>query len=185
MEGYSARAEEPRLGPLARSGMLLLGACLLLLAWPVGFAAAVFSGGGHGSPFDGSAAEAVFGAAMLAIPVLMIVLGIACLAARDRFGVKVATMIALLIPADLALAVTAASLAMRSDPPVAYPVQRQLPSITSENIVIGPGPTHVGVACSAAGDECVTSTTTYSADGEPTTTRKVEKIDKAKGPAGR
>jgi hypothetical protein len=37
------------------------------------------------------------------------------------------------------------------------------------------GPTQVGIACSAAGDECITTTTTYSAAG-PRTTRKVEKI---------
>lgn len=165
---------EDRLQPLTRSGMMLAGFALLLLAWPIGFGAMVIAGGGHGSPFDSNWIEAAFGVTMLAIPVLMIIIGIACLAATTRGRMRVAGMLALLIPVDLAAAVVTMQLAMRPDSVVAYPVQ-PTPDLSRPAAAVGGGPTIVSIACSAAGDECVTTTTEHGPTGEKTT-RKVEKV---------
>ena len=183
MEGEHISTErEARLRPLARSGMLLLGAILLLTAWPVGYLAAVISGGGHGSPFDGSTTEAIWGAAMLAIPLLMIAVGIACLAATNRRRLKFAGAVALLIPLDIAVAIGSLQLLMRTEPPpVAYPVGRPPADLGTMNAIAATGPTHVAIACSVKGDECVETTTTYTPDG-PVTTREVEKITPAERP---
>src|SRR5690348_9903847 len=88
----------------ARLALMLTGIALIAAAWPIGFVAMVIAGGGHGSPFDGSASEAVWGAAMWAIPLIMIVIGIACLAARSPRRARFAGLVALALPLDLALA---------------------------------------------------------------------------------
>ena len=156
--------------------MVLAGAALVLAAWPVGYIAAVFSGGGHGSPFDGDWVEAVWGAALLAIPVLMIAIGIACFAATTQRRLRIAGLVALTIPLDFAVIAGAMWQMSRPDPlPIAHPVSPPMPDPTKMKIVAADGPTHVGIACSVTGDECVTTTTTYTATGK-TTRRTVEKI---------
>jgi hypothetical protein len=77
----------------------------------------------------------------------------------------------------LALAIFCLQLSMRPDPrSVAYPVGVPPAEFGTTNVVVATGPTHVGIACSVTGDECVTSTTTYTPDG-PVTTREVEKMN--------
>ena len=172
---------EERLRAPVRAALALVGVVLLCAAGPVGFIAAVVSGGGHGSPFDGDWAEATFGAAMLAIPILMIVVGIAYASATTHRRIRIAAALTLLLPLDLAVAFTFSYLAMRPDPVVAYPVNEPQADFTTLKPVPSTGPTHVGIACSVAGDECVTTTTTLTPSGT-TTTREAEKTTSAARP---
>ena len=160
----------------ARLAFIVIGLALIPAAWPVGYLAMVIAGGGHSSPFDGSATEAVWGAAMLAIPLIMIVIGIACIAAKTPRRARFAGIVALALPLDLALAIGALWYLNRPDPPLAHPVMPRAPEILPGNAVVLGGPTQVAIGCSAKGDECVTRTTTYDSAGKATTTRKVERV---------
>lgn len=96
------------------------GAILVLGAWPLAFLIAVIAGGGHGSPFGHSAAEATLGGAMLGVPALLLLVGLALLwAARTGRWVP-AAVIALLIPSDVGVAVAVLWQVNRPQPPVIY-----------------------------------------------------------------
>lgn len=161
------------LGPVARSTLVLAGMLLLLLAWPVGFGAMVFSGGGHGSPFDGSVSEWIFGAAMVGIPLLMLMLGIACIVATSRRRLWAVWLLAAAIPADLAVAATAMHIASRPRPPKSYAISAAEADINRGPMIAGPPGRSIGIACSAMTDECVVSEagagTTANANASPGT----------------
>lgn len=70
----------PRLSRGMRLALILLGLLLVPLSLPLAFGFAIISGGGHGSPFDGGAAEFAFGITFLTVPLLILLLGIVALA---------------------------------------------------------------------------------------------------------
>jgi hypothetical protein len=120
MSDGTARGEE-RISGWRRGMLLVLGGVLIAAAWPIGFILAVISGGGHGSPFGHSVVENVFGAAMLAVPVLMLALGIAFIAASSLRRLRIAAALGLLIPIDLAVIAAAVWQMDQPPPPVILP----------------------------------------------------------------
>jgi hypothetical protein len=105
---------------VARAAMGIAGAVLVVGAWPLEYLLAVIAGGGHGSPFGYTPAEATLGGAMLAFPVLLLLVGIALLfAARSGRWVPAAA-IGLLLPLDFGVAAAALSIVNRPEPPVMY-----------------------------------------------------------------
>ena len=121
MTGNIVDRGEERISGWRRWTVLLLGGILIAAAWPVGFILAVISGGGHGSPFGHSLVENVFGGAMLAMPVLMVALGIAFLAATSLQRLRIAAGLALLIPVDVAVIAVAIWQMNQPEPPVIIP----------------------------------------------------------------
>ena len=129
----------------------------MLAVWPIGFLAMVVAGGGHGSPFDGSASEWIMGAALWAIPVLMIALGIACLAATTRKRLLIVAALAAAIPLDLVLALVAGRIA--SEPRSGAEFARPAPPLDPKPMRVteeGIGKS-IGIACSVETGECTTT----------------------------
>jgi hypothetical protein len=156
--------DRPRLSPIWRSGLVLAGLILVAAAWPVAFLGMVFAGGGHTSPFAGPLSQQVFAAAMLVGPLMMIVVGIVCLAAINAWRARLAGLLALAIPLDAAVAAIALWETNRPPPPAGY-------LVPADKGLIGPartvatGPTVVSIACSARTGKCVSKQ--ESADRKP------------------
>ena len=103
----------PRLSRWMRLPLILLGLLLVPLSLPLAYGFAIISGGGHSSPFEGSAAEFAFGVTFIAVPFLVLLLGIASLACTNRTRLKIVIGLAAAVPATFALAVCFGYLASR------------------------------------------------------------------------
>ena len=162
---------DPELGRKARVALIFLGLILIPLAFPVGFIAMVFSGGGHGSPFDGGPAEFIFGLAMLGIPAVMIALGIACLSCSNRWLLRVVGALALALPIDLAVALVALRIASEPSEPEfrRAPLPEPQVQLGRSVIVRGTGRS-VSMLCDAENDKCVE---TGISNGFPTPATRV------------
>ena len=112
---------EERPNRAIRLAEFLTGVALAAAAWPLAFLAAVVAGGGHNSPFGHSALEATFGIALIAVPLLLFLLGIALMRASFTGGHKIAAAIGLLIPIDAAIASAAMWKLNQPPPPVMMP----------------------------------------------------------------
>ena len=133
--------------------VLLFGVVLIAAAWPVGFILAVISGGGHGSPFGHSNVETVFGAAMLAVPVLMLALGICFVAATNLGRLRIAAALALLIPVDVAVIAGAVWQMNQPEPPVIIPAGNPNAVLPGAPVVTGQ-PVLALAACSPDRRQC-------------------------------
>jgi hypothetical protein len=158
----------PGLARSTRISLILAGLLLLGLIWPVGFAALVISGGGHGSPFDGGPAEFVMGLALLAVPVIMLVLGLACLACTTRRRLRVLPFLALAVPLDLVVALVAGAYAMRSPSPRSYAVPPANTAGQAPMVAEGGGTT-VSIACNPTTGACITTTQPAAPPSSPPT----------------
>ncbi|HEY6048109.1 MAG TPA: hypothetical protein VIV07_03585, partial [Sphingomicrobium sp.] len=136
--------DDDRLSSGARVALLVFGAVLIAAAWPVGFLAAVIAGGGHSSPFGHSPAEAVLGTAMLAVAVLMIALGTACLAATNLRRLRIAGLVGLLFPLDFLVIAGAIWYVNHPPPPVYIPASDANAVISGRTVMAVPTctPTH-------------------------------------------
>jgi hypothetical protein len=106
---------------LSRSGSVALwagGALLAVAAWPLAFLAAVFAGGGHGSPFGHRPSDAAFGAALLGVPALLFLLGNVLMWTRGTSRRRLTAIILVLIPVDVAVAAVADWQMNQPEPPV-------------------------------------------------------------------
>lgn len=105
---------------LARIASGICGLVLAIGAVPLAFIVAVIAGGGHGSPFGYTPAEATLGASLLGVPALLLLLGLALVRGglTDRWGIAVA--ITVLIPVDAAVAAVALWRVNQPPPPVVY-----------------------------------------------------------------
>ena len=105
---------------IARAGSGIFGLVLAVGAVPLAFLLAVIAGGGHASPFGNSPAEATFGGALLAVPALLFLLGLALIrgSLTGRWGTAI--VITILIPFDAAVAATALWRVNQPPPPVVY-----------------------------------------------------------------
>lgn len=145
----------PRLSRGMRLALILVGLLLVTLSLPLALGFAIISGGGHGSPFDGGAAEFAFGVTFLSVPLLVLVLGIASLACANRTRLKIVIGLAAAVPVMFALAVYFGYLASRPHehrelitpaPPLGFD-----PKLVT---VAGNGK-HVSIACNPVSGECI------------------------------
>ena len=145
----------PRLSRGMRLALILLGLLLVPLSFPLAFGFAIISGGGHGSPFDGGAAEIAFGVTFLTVPLLILLLGIASLACINRTRLKIVIGLAAAVPVIFALAVYFGYLASRphEHPELITPVPPRDLDPTRVTVV-GSGK-HVSIACNPVSGECV------------------------------
>ena len=145
----------PRLPRGVRLVLIFLGLLLIPLSLPLAYAFAVISGGGHGSPFDGGAAEFAFGATFLAVPCLILLLGVACLSCTNRTRLKIVIGLAAAVPATFALASWFGYLASRPhDHPELITPAPPL-DLQSSRVTVRSGGKHVSVACNPVSGECV------------------------------
>ena len=145
----------PRLSRGIRLALTLLGLLLVPLSLPLAFGFAIISGGGHGSPFDGGAAEFAFGVTFLTVPLLILLLGIASLACTNRRRLKIVIGLAAAVPVMFALAVYFGYLASRPhDHPELITPAPSLRLDPTRVTVAGSGK-HVSIACNPVSGECV------------------------------
>ena len=145
----------PRLPRGVRLVLILLGLLLVPLSLPLAYGSAIISGGGHGSPFDGGAAEFAFGVTFLAVPCLILLLGIACLACTNRTRLKIVIGLAAAVPATFGLASWFGYLASRPhDHPELITPAPPL-DLNSSRVTVLSGGKHVSVACNPVSGECV------------------------------
>ena len=144
-----------RLSREARLALILIGLILTIGAWPLGFIFAVVAGGGHGSPFDGGATEFAMGVALLAVPFLVLLLGIACLACTNRVRLRIVGMLAAAVPATFVVAVALGHAA--SQPRDGGEFAMPGPPIldTPHQVIAEPGGKHVSIACNSVSGECL------------------------------
>jgi hypothetical protein len=151
----SSADADGRLPRYVRVGLILVGLVLTVGAWPMAFVFAVFSGGGHGSPFDGDAVEFAMGVAILGVPFFVLLLGIACIACTNRCRLRIVGALAAAVPVTFVIAVLLMRAASRphSHAELATPA----PPIVNDasRAVAMPGGKHVSIACNAATGECV------------------------------
>ncbi len=133
---------------IARAGSGIFGLVLAVGAVPLAFLLAVIAGGGHASPFGNSPAEATFGGALLAVPALLFLLGLALIrgSLTGRWGTAI--VITILIPFDAAVAATALWRVNQPPSPVVYvppqpkPVNRRsemgVPTCTPDGVCTTP-----------------------------------------------
>ena len=145
----------PRLSRGMRLALILLGLLLVPLSLPLAFGFAIISGGGHGSPFDGGAAEFAFGITFLTVPLLILLLGIAALACTNRTRLRIVIGLAAAVPVMFALAVYFGYLASRprEHPELITPA----PPLGSDptRVTVAGGGKHVSIACNPVSGECV------------------------------
>ena len=145
----------PRLSRGMRLALILLGLLLVPLSFPLAFGFAIISGGGHGSPFDGGAAEIAFGATFLTVPLLVLSLGITSLACTNRTRLKIVIGLAAAVPAMFGLAVYFGYLASRPhDHPELITPAPPL-DLGSTRVTVGSGGKHMAIACNPVSGECV------------------------------
>jgi hypothetical protein len=142
--------EGPGSNRIARPVSAICGLVLAVGAVPLAFLIAVIAGGGHGSPFGNSPAEAVFGGALLGVPALLFLLGLALIRGglTERWGIAI--FITILIPLDAAVAATALWRANRPPPPIYVPPDPKavipgqpvmaVPTCTPEGVCTTPPP---------------------------------------------
>ena len=144
----------PRLSRGVRLALILLGLLLIPLSLPLAFGFAIISGGGHGSPFDGGAAEFAFGVTFLTVPLLILLLGIASLACTNRTRLKIVIGLGAAVPVMFALAVYFGYLASRPhDHPELITPAPPLDLDPTRVAVAGSGK-HVSIACNPMSGEC-------------------------------
>ena len=144
-----------RLSRGMRLALILLGLLLVPLSLPLAFGFAIISGGGHGSPFDGGAAEFAFGVTFLTVPLLILLLGIASLACTNRRRLKIVIGLPAAAPIIFALAVYFGYLASR---PHEHPelISAAPPlSLDPTRVTVAGGGKHVAIACNPVSGECV------------------------------
>jgi hypothetical protein len=145
----------PRLSRGMRLLLILLGLLLVPLSLPLAYGFAIISGGGHGSPFEGSAAEFAFGVTFIAVPFLVLLLGIASLACTNRTRLKIVIGLAAAVPATFALAVYFGYLASRphEHPELITPAPPR--DLDPSQVTVQGGGKHVSIACNPIDGECV------------------------------
>jgi hypothetical protein len=145
----------PRLSRGVRLALILLGLLLVPLSLPLAFGFAIISGGGHGSPFEGSAAEFAFGVTFIAVPFLVLLLGIACLACTNRTRLKIVIGLAAAVPATFALAIYFGYLASRhhEHPELITPAPPL--DLDPSQVTVQGGGKHVSIACNPVDGGCV------------------------------
>jgi hypothetical protein len=143
----------PRLPRGVRLALTLVGLLLSLVSLPLGFGFAIFSGGGHGSPFDGGAAEFAFGLTFLAVPLLILMLGIACLVCTNRVRLRIVAALGAAVPLTFGLAVFFGWWASQphDHPELVTPA----PPLKSDEVIVQGGGKHVSISCNAVSGECV------------------------------
>ena len=145
----------PRLSRGMRLALILLGLFLVPLSLPLAFGFAIISGGGHGSPFDGGAAEFAFGVTFLTVPLLILLLGIASLACTNRMRLKIVIGLAAAVPVMFALAVYFGYLASRPHEHPELITAAPPLGLDPTRVTVAGGGKHVSIACNAVSGECV------------------------------
>jgi hypothetical protein len=98
----------------------MAGLVLAAGALPLAFLVAVIAGGGHSTPFGHTPAEATLGGALLGVPALLLLLGLAIIRGSFTGRWKLAVAITIIIPVDAAVAALALWQVNRPEPPVSY-----------------------------------------------------------------
>jgi hypothetical protein len=93
----------PPLSRRMRMALCLVGLVLLGLSLPIGFVCLVIASGGHGDPFKGSVIDVAVALEMIAVPLLLIVLGITCLACTNRWRLRLLAALTLALGLDVLL----------------------------------------------------------------------------------
>ena len=145
----------PRLSRGIRLPLILLGLLLVPLSLPLAYGFAIISGGGHGSPFEGSATEFAFGVTFIAVPFLVLLLGIASLACTNRTRLRIVIALAAAVPATFAIAVCFGYLASRphEHPELITPAPPL--DLDPSQVTVQGGGKHVSIACNPVDGECV------------------------------
>ena len=150
--GITASSRLPRGMRLA---LILLGLLLVPLSLPLAFGFAVISGGGHGSPFDGGAAEFAFGVTFLIVPLLILLLGIASLACTNRTRLRIVIGLAAAVPVMFAVAIYFGYLASgpNEHPELITPAPPH--GLDPTRVTVAAGAKHVSIACNPVSGECI------------------------------
>jgi hypothetical protein len=145
----------PRLSRGVRLALILIGLLLVPTSFPLAFGFAIISGGGHGSPFDGGSAEYAFGILFLTVPVLILLLGIACLACTNRTRLKIVVGLGAAIPVTFALSITFGYLASRPHDHLRLITPAPPPEVNLSPMTVVSSAKHVSIACNPVSGECV------------------------------
>lgn len=129
-------------GRYARVASAIAGGLLAIAAWPLAFLLAVIAGGGHTSPFGHSPAEATFGAGLLGLPALLLLIGLALISGACTGRYRAAVVLTLLIPVDVAVTAVALREVNRPQPPVNIPPPDPKTVIRPAVILAVPACTH-------------------------------------------
>jgi hypothetical protein len=95
----------PALTRPVRVTLGLVGLTLLALSLPIGFVCLVIASGGHGNPFKGSAIDVAVALELIAVPVLLIAVGIASLVCTNHWRLRLVAALALALGLDLLLVI--------------------------------------------------------------------------------
>jgi hypothetical protein len=84
--------------------LCLVGIGLIVLSLPIGFVCLVIASGGHGDPFKGSVIDVAVALEMIAVPLLLIAVGITCVVCTNRWRLPLLAALTLALGLDLLLA---------------------------------------------------------------------------------
>jgi hypothetical protein len=127
----------------------MAGLVLAAGALPLAFLVAVIAGGGHSTPFGHTPAEATLGGALLGVPALLLLLGLAIIRGSFTGRWKLAVAITIIIPVDAAVAALALWQVNRPEPPVSYSPPDPKAVIPGQPVIAVPSCTPDG-ACTTA-----------------------------------
>ena len=106
----------PPLTRRVRVTLGLVGLTLLASSLPIGFVCLVIASGGYGDPFRGSAIDVAVALQMIAVPVLLVAVGITSLVSTNRWRLRLVAALALALGLDLLLAFLTMSLSAGAAP---------------------------------------------------------------------
>jgi hypothetical protein len=93
----------PPLTRRIRVTLLLVGLVLLGLSLPIGFLCLVIASGGHGNPFEGSVIDVAVALEMIAVPLLLGAVGIACVMCTNRWRLRLVAALTFALGLDVLL----------------------------------------------------------------------------------
>lgn len=107
----SSQAEPPpKFGLALRVPLVGFGIASIVAAFPLAYLILIFLGGGHGNPFGPTIwSDWVFRVALLAVPALLILLGLSGVLCANRRGLRRMAVIGALIAASMLIAIVAAA----------------------------------------------------------------------------